>query len=50
MPGVEWDVGAHLPLWVSANEKHQIEQRIDGWVAQLLQVRDLWREIEILFV
>ena len=31
-----WDVGLHLPLWVSANEAQQIEARLDGWVEQLL--------------
>ena len=32
----EWDVGLHLPLWVSANEALQIESRLDGWVEELL--------------
>ncbi|KAG7669233.1 hypothetical protein KSW81_007392 [Nannochloris sp. 'desiccata'] len=26
----------HLPHWISRNEKHQIEQRVDTWVDELL--------------
>lgn len=33
-----WDEDVHLPPWISHNEKHQILQRLDGWVDQLLQV------------
>ncbi|GIL59799.1 hypothetical protein Vafri_14523 [Volvox africanus] len=36
--GDGWDVGLHLPLWVSSNERAQIERRLDGWVDALLRV------------
>jgi len=34
----EWDAALHLPPWVSATECSQIEQRLDGFVHELLQV------------
>ncbi|EFJ52832.1 hypothetical protein VOLCADRAFT_55451, partial [Volvox carteri f. nagariensis] len=36
--GDGWDVGLHLPLWISSNERAQIERRLDGWVDALLRV------------
>lgn len=33
-----WDTGLHLPLWVSDQERQQMEARLDGWVEQLLAV------------
>lgn len=33
-----WDGDVHLPPWISGNEKHQIELRLEGWVDQLLEV------------
>ena len=30
-----WDCSVHLPLWISQNERTQIEERLDGWVDQL---------------
>lgn len=35
---VEWDTSLHLPLWVSENERKQIEARMEGWVESLLAV------------
>jgi hypothetical protein len=34
-----WDEDVHLPPWISNNERHQIEMRLEGWVDQLLEVR-----------
>ena len=34
-----WDTRLYLPPWVPAAEAAQVEQRLDGWVAELLQVR-----------
>ncbi|KXZ52061.1 hypothetical protein GPECTOR_10g1084 [Gonium pectorale] len=34
----EWDERLHLPLWISSNERAQIEARLDGWVDSLLRV------------
>ncbi|KAG2445329.1 hypothetical protein HYH02_008795 [Chlamydomonas schloesseri] len=34
----EWDTGLHLPLWISSNERLQIEKRLDGWVDALLRM------------
>ncbi|GAB4820799.1 hypothetical protein N2152v2_007845 [Parachlorella kessleri] len=33
-----WDEDVHLPPWISDNEQHQIQLRLDGWVDELLQV------------
>ncbi|GFR43386.1 hypothetical protein Agub_g4461, partial [Astrephomene gubernaculifera] len=33
-----WDTSLHLPLWISSNERAQIERRLDGWVDALLRV------------
>ena len=38
-PVASWDTALHLPLWISSNERLQIEQRLDGWVQELLGVR-----------
>ena len=38
-PAAGWDTALHLPLWISSNERLQIEQRVDGWVQELLGVR-----------
>jgi hypothetical protein len=34
----DWDAALHLPPWVSATERSQIEQRLDAFVRELLQV------------
>lgn len=34
-----WDSGLHLPLWISENERHQIESRMPAWVERLFEVR-----------
>ena len=34
-----WDTQLHLPPWVPAGEARQVEQLLDGWVAELLRVR-----------
>lgn len=34
-----WDTELHLPLWISASERRQIEARLPGFVQQLLEVR-----------
>ena len=34
-----WDVGLHLPPWITSTEKAQIESRLDSWTERLLQVR-----------
>lgn len=34
-----WDTGVHLPLWISANERQQIEVLLPAFVQQLLEVR-----------
>ena len=36
-----WDTKLCLPPWVPAGEAMQIEQLIDGWAAELLQVTPL---------
>jgi len=33
-----WDLGLHLPAWISVTEMSQIETRLDGWAQDLLQV------------
>lgn len=33
-----WDVALHLPLWISSNERIQIEERLEGWVDELFRV------------
>lgn len=33
-----WDTELHLPLWISASERRQIEARLPGFVQQLLEV------------
>ena len=34
-----WDTELHLPPWVTATERSQIEDRLDGFVRQLLEAR-----------
>lgn len=34
-----WDTELHLPPWVTATERSQIEERLDGFVRQLLEAR-----------
>ncbi len=33
-----WDTRLYLPPWVPAGEALQVEQRLDAWVTELLQV------------
>ena len=52
-----WDLGLHLPAWLSDTEKSQIEMRLDGWAQDLLQVTKVpnttlahcWLTYKILF-
>ncbi|DBA66398.1 TPA: hypothetical protein ACH3X2_002378 [Trebouxia sp. C0005] len=34
----DWDTSLHLPPWVSSNERHQIEAKLEQWVRDLCQV------------
>jgi len=34
----EWDTAVHLPLWVSSNERIQIEACMESWVELLLSI------------
>lgn len=34
----DWGVEVHLPLWISRNERVGIQQRVESWVSDLLQV------------
>ncbi len=36
--GAEWDTALHLPLWISGNERMQIEALLAGWTDDLMQV------------
>ena len=45
-----WDTELHLPLWVTATERSQIEERLNGFVRQLLEARPRWREDSIVYV
>lgn len=33
-----WGCEVHLPPWVSGNEGHQVQLRLEGWVDELLEV------------
>lgn len=32
----QWDTALHVPEWIPATEKAQIEERLEGWVERLL--------------
>ena len=36
--GAGWDTALHLPLWISGNERMQIEALLAGWTDDLMQV------------
>jgi len=33
----DWDESLHLPLWITANERAQLETKLDGFVTKLLR-------------
>ena len=42
-----WDTRLHLPPWVPAGEAMQIENLLDGWAAELLQVSRLFQQVSV---